>query len=158
MMPLAVIGLPHMEALALIGLLAIASVAAWTSASLWQRQRTLERELSLLSEQVRLLYPSETASGTWDDTSPSSLSFVARHAQPASPETVTAVAGEGENSVQATVASYVADQLLQASPESLRRLLRASLDLNQPAILSSTGEGSASVTPGKPRPVGSQER
>ncbi|WP_448575680.1 transmembrane sensory transduction histidine kinase for metal resistance [Thermomicrobium sp.] len=42
-------GLVEMQVVALIGLLAIASLAAWSSAALWQRQRKLEelvRELA----------------------------------------------------------------------------------------------------------------
>lgn len=42
-------GLVEMQVVALIGLLAIASLAAWSSATLWQRQRKLEELVSELA-------------------------------------------------------------------------------------------------------------
>lgn len=44
--------LADMEVVALIGLLGIASLAAWTSAALWRRQRLLEQELAALAERL----------------------------------------------------------------------------------------------------------
>ncbi len=45
-------GLPEMQVIALIGLLGIASLAAWSSAVLWRRQRALEEALSTLARQI----------------------------------------------------------------------------------------------------------
>ncbi|MCX2727956.1 transmembrane sensory transduction histidine kinase for metal resistance [Thermomicrobium sp. 4228-Ro] len=45
-------GLPEMQLIALIGLLGIASLAAWNSAILWRRQRALEEALADLAERV----------------------------------------------------------------------------------------------------------
>jgi type II secretory pathway pseudopilin PulG len=42
-------GLMEMQVVALIGLLAIASLAAWSSATLWRRQRKLEELVSELA-------------------------------------------------------------------------------------------------------------
>jgi len=157
MMSLLVLGLPQMEALALIGLLGIASVAAWTSATLWQRQRAIEREVSLLSEQVRVLQSSDLALGSWHDTSPPSFSPLAGHLESASPETRTPMSGEHEHSVHWQAALHVADQLLQTSPEGLRRVLRSSLDLNHPAIRASTTEGGQDAASASPWHLRRQE-
>ena len=136
------VGLPEMEAIALIGLLGIASVAAWTSATLWQRQRAIERDFSLLYEQLQTLRPGDPAALAldWDDDRLPSLEGLAHGSPPglwaAGSDSVAGLASSGPFAE----ASAVADQLLQSSPESLRRLLRGSLDLSQPAIYASSGE------------------
>lgn len=45
-------GLAEMQLVALVGLLAIASLAAWSSASLWHRQRVLERAVAELTTRL----------------------------------------------------------------------------------------------------------
>ncbi|MFN3336933.1 MAG: transmembrane sensory transduction histidine kinase for metal resistance [Thermomicrobium sp.] len=45
-------GLAEMQVVALIGLLAIASLAAWSSATLWHRQRVLERAVAELATRL----------------------------------------------------------------------------------------------------------
>ncbi|MCS7256476.1 MAG: transmembrane sensory transduction histidine kinase for metal resistance [Thermomicrobium sp.] len=50
-------GLPEMQVVALIGLLGIASLAAWNSAILWRRQRALEEALVDLVERLGLQEP-----------------------------------------------------------------------------------------------------
>ncbi|MDW8059385.1 MAG: transmembrane sensory transduction histidine kinase for metal resistance [Thermomicrobium sp.] len=45
-------GLPEMQVIALLGLLAIASLAAWSSAVLWRRQRQLEEALAEVARRV----------------------------------------------------------------------------------------------------------
>ncbi len=45
-------GLAEMQIVALLGLLAIASLAAWSSASLWHRQRVLERAVAELATRL----------------------------------------------------------------------------------------------------------
>ena len=64
-------GLPEMQVIALIGLLGIASLAAWNSAILWRRQRALEQVLAdLLS---RLTAPEQTASASMHEAEESEL-------------------------------------------------------------------------------------
>jgi len=45
-------GLAEMQIVALLGLLAIASLAAWSSATLWHRQRVLERAVAELATRL----------------------------------------------------------------------------------------------------------
>jgi Tfp pilus assembly protein PilE len=45
-------GLPEMQVVALVGLLAIATAAVWSSATLWRRQRLLEAALAELAAQL----------------------------------------------------------------------------------------------------------
>lgn len=134
------VGLPEMEAIALIGLLGIASVAAWTSATLWQRQRAIERDVTLLYEHLRILEPGEPVVETWDDVRLPSLPTFAESAQPASWDTSSAVPPAGTASAHSAEVAAVADQLLQSSPEALRRMLAGSLDLSRSAIFASTEE------------------
>ncbi len=152
------VGLPEMEAIALIGLLAIASVAAWTSAALWQRQRAIERDFSLLYEQFQALQPGDPAAQGWDDERLPNLQALAHGSPPglwaAGSDSVADLASSGSF----TEASAVADQLLQSSPESLRRLLRGSLDLSQPAIFASTDGAGNGGYAGVPWRSGDLER
>ncbi len=134
------VGLPEMEAIALIGLLGIASVAAWTSATLWQRQRAIERDVTLLYEHLRALEPGSPVVETWDDVRLPSLSTFAESVQPASWDPSSAVPPGGTVSAHSAEVAEVADQLLQSSPEALRRMLAGSLNLSQPAIFTSTEE------------------
>lgn len=134
------VGLPEMEAIALIGLLAIASVAAWTTAALWQRQRAIERDFNLLYERLQALQPGDPSahSPSWDDERLPNLQALALGSPPglwaSGSDSVAGLASSGSF----PEASAVADQLLQSSPESLRRLLHGSLDLSQPTIFAST--------------------
>lgn len=152
------VGLPEMEAIALIGLLAIASVAAWTSAALWQRQRAIERDFSLLYERLQALQPGDPVAQSWDDERLPNLQALAHGSQPApwamETDTVAGLASAGSFAD----ASAVADQLLQSSPESLRRLLRGSLDLSQPAIFASTDGAGNGGYAGVPWRSGDLER
>ncbi len=45
-------GLAEMQVLALVGLLVIASLAAWSSATLWHRQRMLEQAVTELASRL----------------------------------------------------------------------------------------------------------
>ncbi len=100
-------GLLEMQVIALIGLLGIASLAAWSSAVLWRRQRALEEALSSLALQVAAL------------REPHSLS----------------VQEENEPAEAAPAVAHLIDLLKAADRSTLETVLRPPLDLPRtPAI------------------------
>lgn len=129
-----VIGLPEMEVIALLGLLGIASVSAWTSASLWQRQRAVERELDALYDAVHALQGETPAERPWDEVPPTGARATVTGSLPSlwgweehEPEPFP-------SSRYAAEAAAVAEQLRQSSPAALRQLLQGSLDLSRPGL------------------------
>ncbi|MCS7051435.1 MAG: transmembrane sensory transduction histidine kinase for metal resistance [Thermomicrobium sp.] len=109
--------LMDMLVVALVGLLGIASLAAWSSAVLWRRQRALERVVAGL---------------------------VARLEGPAAGDRSAASPGaDGETSDPSVAISELVDLLKRVDRQSLREVLNPPLDLPRAPALDVDGRGQA---------------
>lgn len=137
------LSVPHAEMLGVIGGLGIATVAAWTASSFYQKARVLERDLSEIRRDIRRLRHEVAAAriGTAD----------ARPVFESLHERLETIPGERAGDrrvrpgppVERPDVRAIADQLGIQSPEAIENLLSGSLSLGQAAREMGTGRQEA---------------